>query len=119
MPLTPEALLAHTGEGPRTAAVLADLWPGTVRAHGPEWGRDALRHALLRLAPGSAHAAELLDLATTTGLWPLGPEEAARLAGNGRRATRHALWRHLHSHPEGGRLLPRSPRRPTRTRPCC
>ncbi|MCX5000438.1 glycosyltransferase family 4 protein [Streptomyces longwoodensis] len=106
VPLTPEALLAHTGEGPRTAAVLADLWPGTVRAHGPEWGRDALRHALLRPAPGSAYAAELLDLATTTGLWPLGPEEAVRLAGHGRRATRHALWRHLHSHPEGGRLLP-------------
>ncbi|MFI1003273.1 glycosyltransferase [Streptomyces galbus] len=106
VPLTPEALLAHTAEGPRTATVLADLWPGTVRAHGPEWARDALRHALLRAAPGTAHAAELLDLATTAGLWPLEPEEAVRLAGPGGRATRHALWRHLHGHPAGGRLLP-------------
>ena len=106
VPLTPEALLAHERPSPRLAAVLAELWPDAVRWYGPDHCTAVLRSALGADRDASA-TAFLLDLAASTRLFPLAPEEAADLAGPGRsRPVRHAAWRYLHDVPGGRALLP-------------
>ncbi|MFR9798706.1 glycosyltransferase family 4 protein [Streptomyces sp. MS06] len=106
VPLTPEALLAHADGGPRLAAALTEMWPGAVAAHGPEWAREALRGALAGAMLRTPCTVLLLDLATSSGLRPLDPQEAARLAERADRTTRHAVWRYLHDHPFGDPHLP-------------
>ncbi|MFJ9718361.1 glycosyltransferase family 4 protein [Streptomyces sp. NPDC101213] len=106
VPLTPEALLAHAHGGPRLGAVLAEMWPDTVRRHGARYAEETLRHMLLRDAPVAARTAFLLDCAETAGLRPLSATEAAALAGPADRGVRHALWRYLHRLPDGPAHLP-------------
>ncbi|MET7451859.1 glycosyltransferase [Streptomyces sp. NPDC005574] len=106
VPLTPEALLAHADGGPRLTAVLAEMWPDTVRRHGP-LNAEALLRTRLLAAPGAPAAAFLLDLAVSAGIQPLTAVEAADLAAAADlRAVRHSAWRYLHLVPGGRVLLP-------------
>ncbi|MGW6542338.1 glycosyltransferase family 4 protein [Streptomyces massasporeus] len=106
VPLTPDALLAHGEGGPFLAAVLTEMWPATVRRHGPAWAEEALRERLLDGGAGAARTVLLLDLAEAAGLRPLGAAEAADAAARAGRTARHALWRHLHRLPDGPAHLP-------------
>ncbi|MFJ6988085.1 MULTISPECIES: glycosyltransferase [unclassified Streptomyces] len=101
VPLTPDALLAHADGGPRLTAVLAEMWPETVRRHGADYAEETLR-GLLRARP----RAFLVDLAEAAGLRPLDAAEAAVRAARADRPERHALWRHLRGLPDGPRHLP-------------
>ncbi|MFC9268667.1 glycosyltransferase [Streptomyces zhihengii] len=105
-PLTPEALLAHASGGPRTLAVLTEMWPDTVRRHGRRRAERALRHLLLSGASDATGTAFLLDSAESADLAPLSAAEASRLTDTGDRAARHALWRYLHHVPGGTAHLP-------------
>ncbi|MFI5997127.1 glycosyltransferase family 4 protein [Streptomyces sp. NPDC051362] len=106
VPLTPEAVLAHANPGPRLSAVLAELWPDTVRWHGRKHSTVVLRATLLA-ARGTPSTPFLLDLAASSGLSPLSASEAADLADAGhQRAVRHAAWRYLHDLPNGRGHLP-------------
>ncbi|MFE2878485.1 glycosyltransferase family 4 protein [Streptomyces roseus] len=106
VPLTPEALLAHRRHGPRLAAVLTEMWPDTVRRHGEQYAEETLRHLLLRGVPDAAHNAFLLDCAESAGLRPLSAAEAAQHASCPDRNARHAVWRYLHTLPDGSTHLP-------------
>ncbi|MGW6614110.1 glycosyltransferase family 4 protein [Streptomyces erythrochromogenes] len=106
VPLTPEALLAHSHDGPRLAAVLTEMWPETVRRHGEQYAEETLRHMLLRGAPDAARTAFLLDCAESAGLRPLSAAEAAHHAACHDRGVRHAVWRYLHQLPDGITHLP-------------
>ncbi|MFF5497665.1 glycosyltransferase [Streptomyces aquilus] len=105
VPLTPEALLAHRDGGPWLWAVLAELWPETVRWYGRRHAEEALRAALTE-ASDSPAAGHLLDLAVTSGLAPRTPAEAAPMGRHPDRAVRHAAWRYLHQLPGGTTHLP-------------
>ncbi|MFJ4895836.1 glycosyltransferase [Streptomyces sp. NPDC088788] len=106
VPLTPEAVLAHSSPGPRLAAVLAELWPDAVRWHGRKHSAAVLRRTLLA-ERGTPSTPFLLDLAASSGLSPLTAPEAADLAAAGDpRAVRHAAWRYLHDLPNGRGHLP-------------
>ncbi|MBK3640979.1 glycosyltransferase family 4 protein [Streptomyces sp. MBT33] len=106
VPLTPEALLAHREGDPRLLAVLTELWPETVRWHGPRHAEEVLRDLLGESGDGPA-AGRLLDLAVAAGLHPLTPAEGASLAHtSGHRAVRHSAWRYLHQLPGGPAHLP-------------
>lgn len=106
IPLVPEALLAHDLGWPRLCGVLAEMWPDTARRYGKPHAEEALRHALAREQPDPVRTAFLLDCAQATGLRPLEAAEAAALPAAKDRAARHALWRYLHSLPDGTALLP-------------
>ncbi|MET9390859.1 glycosyltransferase family 4 protein [Streptomyces sp. NPDC006624] len=106
VPLTPDALLAHGEGGPFLTAVLTEMWPATVRRHGPAWAEEALRDRLLDGGAGAERTVLLLDLAEAAGLRPLGAAEAADTAAASGRAARHALWRYLHRLPDGPAHLP-------------
>ncbi|MGW0415529.1 hypothetical protein ACWDZX_30395, partial [Streptomyces collinus] len=67
VPLTPEALLAHREGDPRLRAVLTELWPETVRRHGPRHAEEVLRSMLGESRDGPV-AGHLLDLAVGAGL---------------------------------------------------
>jgi len=105
VPLTPEALLAHRQGGPWLWAVLAELWPETVRWYGHRHAEEALRTALTE-APDTSMTGHLLDLAVATDLAPLTPSEAAPAGRHTDRAVRHAAWRYLHQLPGGTAHLP-------------
>ncbi|MFC8349856.1 glycosyltransferase family 4 protein [Streptomyces sp. NPDC057280] len=105
VPLTPEALLAHREGGPWLWAVLAELWPETVRWYGHRHAEEALRAALTE-APDTSTTGHFLDLAVATDLAPLAPAEAARAGRHTDRAVRHAAWRYLHQLPGGTHYLP-------------
>ncbi|MFD5816710.1 glycosyltransferase family 4 protein [Streptomyces sp. NPDC127038] len=106
VPLSPEALLAHTRGGPRLEAVVAEMWPGAVQWHGREHA-EALLRTLVTTDPDMAASAFLLNLATAAGLCPLTAAEAAELAGSTKdRAARHAAWRYLYLLPDGPARLP-------------
>ncbi|MGW6492791.1 glycosyltransferase family 4 protein [Streptomyces sp. NPDC055056] len=106
VPLTPEAVLAHTSPGPRLSAVLAELWPDTVRWHGRKHSAAVLRKTL-QAEHGAPSTSFLIDLAASSGLTPLGASEAGDLAAAGHpRAVRHAAWRYLHNLPHGHGNLP-------------
>lgn len=106
VPLTPEALLAHREGDPRLMAVLTELWPETVRWHGPRHAEDVLRATLGESCDGPA-AGHLLDLAVAAGLHPLTPSACASLARNStHRAVRHSAWRYLRQLPGGPAHLP-------------
>ncbi|MFJ6940459.1 glycosyltransferase [Streptomyces sp. NPDC101132] len=107
VPLTPEALLAHRQGDHRLMAVLTELWPETVRWHGPRHAEEVLRGLLgeSRDGPGAGH---LLDLAVASGLRPLTAVESASLARTTtHRAVRHSAWRYLRQLPGGPGHLPR------------
>ncbi|MFF8675239.1 glycosyltransferase family 4 protein [Streptomyces sp. NPDC015242] len=106
VPLTPDALLAHGEDGPFLTAVLTEMWPATVRRHGPAWAEEALRKRLLDGGTTAERTVLLLDLAEAAGLRPLGAAEAADAAARAGRPARHALWRHLHRLPGGPSHLP-------------
>ncbi|MFE0470109.1 glycosyltransferase family 4 protein [Streptomyces sp. NPDC058947] len=106
VPLTPDALLAHGEGGPYLNAVLTELWPATVRRHGPAWAEEALRERLLDGGTGTERTVLLLDLAEAAGLRPLDAAETADAAARADRAARHALWRSLHRLPDGPSHLP-------------
>ncbi|MFJ9724894.1 glycosyltransferase family 4 protein [Streptomyces sp. NPDC101209] len=106
VPLTPEALLAHGAGDPRLMAVLTELWPETVRWHGPRHAEEVLRATLGDSRDGPP-VGRLLDLAVASGLRPFTPVEGASLARDTtHRAVRHAAWRYLHQLPGGRAHLP-------------
>ncbi|WP_372348555.1 glycosyltransferase family 4 protein [Streptomyces sp. KL116D] len=107
VPLTPGALLAHDLGGTRLTAVLAEMWPETVRGYGKPHAELVLRHHLLtRAEPDAARIAFLLDCAESAGLHPLTAAEASARSTADDRPTRHALWRYLHRLSDGPRHLP-------------
>ncbi|MFJ5520977.1 glycosyltransferase family 4 protein [Streptomyces griseoluteus] len=106
VPLTPEALLAHREGDPRLRAVLTELWPETVRWHGPRHAEEVLG-ALLAESRDGPVAGHLLDLAVAAGLHPLTPVQSASLARTtAHRAVRHSAWRYLQQLPGGRAYLP-------------
>ncbi|MFB8245108.1 glycosyltransferase [Streptomyces sp. NPDC055952] len=106
VPLTPEALLAHRGGTPWLTAAQSELWPESVRWHGPRHAEDVLR-TLLTGTCGEPAVSQWLDLAVAAGLRPLTAAEAARIARPGAdRSVRHSVWRYLHTLPGGPEHLP-------------
>ncbi|MFF3634197.1 glycosyltransferase family 4 protein [Streptomyces sp. NPDC002250] len=106
VPLTPDAVLTQAHGGPRTTAVLTEMWPQTVQRYGTAWAEEALHRELRAYSSDATRTALLLDLAESTGLRPVTAADAAALAAAGDRAVRHAAWRYLHRHPEGAAHLP-------------
>lgn len=106
VPLSPEALLAHTRGGRRIEAVVAEMWPGAVQWHGREHAAELLRN-LVTAASDTTVSAFLLNLAVAAELCPLTAAEAAELAESTKdRTVRHAAWRYLHLLPDGPARLP-------------
>ncbi|MFE4703362.1 glycosyltransferase family 4 protein [Streptomyces sp. NPDC056738] len=106
VPLSPEALLAHTRGGPRLEAVVAEMWPGAVQWHGREHAEALLRN-LLMTASDTATSAFFLNLAVAAELRPLTASETAELADSTKdRTVRHAAWRYLYLLPDGPERLP-------------
>ncbi|MBK3632156.1 glycosyltransferase family 4 protein [Streptomyces sp. MBT97] len=106
VPLAPEALLAHREGDLRLMAVLTELWPQTVRWHGPRHAEEVLRAMLGESCDGPV-AGHLLDLAVAAGLHPLTPVESASLARTTtHRAVRHSAWRYLLRLPGGPAHVP-------------
>ncbi|MEV7244362.1 glycosyltransferase family 4 protein [Streptomyces sp. NPDC093248] len=106
VPLTPDAVLTQVRGGPRTTAVLSEMWPQTVQRYGTAWAEEALHRELRASSSGAERTALLLDLAEATGVRPVTAADAAALASAGDRGVRHAAWRYLHRHPDGAAYLP-------------
>ncbi|MFD3677303.1 glycosyltransferase [Streptomyces sp. NPDC058613] len=105
----PEELVAAAryGDG-RTRGTVAEAWPGSLLRYGAGRARRALGEELPRCTDPRT-AAFLLDLATAGRLRPLDATRWTRLRHRepfASRPARHALWRHLASHPRGGGPLP-------------